>query len=113
MSASYDDIPEPEPVGEYVCALPAEAEAEFLSPNIVPLERFTYGGDVVIKTDEAPALYFDFSTDGKTGEIELFMPLSCKTVTESVALDGIELTSHAAKVFDEVISEKECTTPER
>ena len=96
ISASYDNIPAPEKAGTPVAALPDTMEVTFRQPNLLPMEWFA---GAVIKTEDAPALFFPFACADDLAGIKLYIP---KThIVTSVTLDGAALTGCDGMVYDD------------
>lgn len=103
LSAQYDNIASPPERGKSVSLLPEECAVVFGTPNLLPLERFTdANGDAVTKSCEEEYLHFSFFSTDDLGDLQLFLPESCLTAVESVALNGKILSEKQnAAVYDE------------
>lgn len=96
ISASYDNIPDPEIPGTPVAQLPEVMAAKFLQPNCLSMEWFAGG---TIKTEDAAVLRFPFACTDTLSGICLCIPKT--EILVSVTLDGAVLSGCEGKVYDD------------
>ncbi len=102
VSKTYDDIPEPEKNGEYICAFPDTTPVKFDSLNCIPLEYFTSDGKTVTKTGDEKKITFSFTAKDALNSLKFCIPDDCLGIIEKVVFNGTEcLCGEKSKVFDD------------
>ena len=96
ISASFDNIPDPEKAGKVAATLPETMDVSFAQPNILPMEWFAGG---IIKTEGDPHLVFPFACADSLANVKLYIPKT--EILTSVALDGTALSGCDGKVYDD------------
>ncbi len=99
MSKTYDNIDE-FIKGEFVTALPDEAEVLFGDDNIIPLERFEDSDYTAItKAAEDTILFFEFESKKELSDVELYIPKTHMEV--QVVFNGEVEGFKDSKVYDD------------
>lgn len=101
ISPHYDDIPVPPKTAEKTFDIPLETEAEFTSPNLIPLEYFIGGDGTAATKEEEGNLSFFFDCAEGVETLSLYIPAACFEKGLSVIFDGQPLKFCNDKVYDE------------
>ena len=119
ISKTYDDIPAPEKEGVAVYTLDKVLPVEFDKPNLIQMEYFTNGGQVVSKSSDGD-LTFEFDSKDALCELKLYIPFirnivgttilnenaiyeidGNKNIVNEVIFNGQKVDFIDGKVFDE------------
>lgn len=102
ISKTYNDIPEKEETGEFVCNLDKTAPVQFEKPNIIQLEYFTANSKTVTKKENDKKIDFTFTAKENLSGLNLYIPENGLKVFKKAYLNGKELSDEKpAKIFDE------------